>query len=650
MKFEKTLVLGLLSTSLLLPAQAEHSENSEENLLVTASRTPLPRQQTAASYTVIDAEDIALKQAVYVSDLLREVPGVAISRSGGAGKLTELRLRGAESDQVLVLIDGVEANDPAQGARFDFANLLANDIERIEVIRGPQSALWGSDAMAGVINIITKSGSDTDNTQITGILEGGSFTTTQTGVGVSNRGSNYRFAFNSNYIRTDGTNVAEQGDEDDGYENVTLNLRGGVNPLDNLDLSLSVRHTDSETEFDPAPFPAFVPADGDNVTDSTQTYAQGRAKLDLLSGHWQHIFGISYTDTDNDNFSNGARSTSTEGEKFKLHYQTNVFFDTPAFADASHTLTFLVENEEEDFVQTGTATSFGDPNQQQEFTNTGFVAEYRVSLFEQLFLSGSVRHDDNDVFDDATTYRTGIAYNFVATGTTLRGNYGTAVKNPTFSDRFGFSPNTFIGNPNLKPEKSKGWEVGIDQALFDDRAKVSITYFNDRLEDEINGFSFDSTLGGFTAVNVDGESRREGVEFSFNAMLTDQLDLTGAYTYIHATEADRTTGIQVREIRRPRNIASLNGNYRFYNERANVNLGIDYHGEQTDRNFGTFPATVVSLDDYILVNLAGQYELDSRFTLFGRIENLLDEDYRDVFGFNTPGIAAYAGIRVNLDL
>ena len=649
MKFTNITLFSLLSTSLLLPAiptQAESIHNLKD-ILVTASRTPLSSQQTGSSFTIINADQIAQRQAVHVSDLLRSIPGIAVSRSGGIGAQTSIRLRGAEADQTLVLIDGIEANDPATGSGFDFAHMLTSDIERIEIIRGPQSSLWGSDAMAGVINIITKTAGE--GSTLTGLLEGGSFSTAHGAVGVSERGANHHIAINGNFVRSDGTNVAEQGDEDDAYKNATLNLKAGINPLNNLDLSFVARHTTADKEFDPAPFPAFLPADGDRESKSKQTYAMARAKLDLYDGIWQHIASIAFTDTDNDNFADGLETNSTQGEKLKFGYQTSVFIDTPTFADASHTFTLAIESEREEIIQTGTASFFGDPNQQQHFTNNGYVFEYRLGLWEQLFASTSVRYDDNDVFDNTTTYRGSLAYQIPNTGTTLRGSYGTAVKNPSFTDRFGFTPDTFLGNPNLDPEKSKGWEIGVDQRLLNDRITISATLFRERLEDEINGFSFDAGLGGFTAVNIDGKSEREGVELAVIAEVTNSLAINASYTYVDSTQDDGT-GIQIREIRRPEHVASLNTNYRFMDNKANINLGIDYTGEQNDSDFSTFPSTLVTLDNYVLVNLAGEYSISKTFSLFGRIESLLDEDYRDVFGFDTPGIAGYAGIKVNLDL
>ncbi|MGH8579071.1 MAG: TonB-dependent receptor [Gammaproteobacteria bacterium] len=326
-------------------------------------------------------------------------------------------------------------------------------------------------------------------------------------------------------------------------------------------------------------------------------------------------------------------------------------------ADATHTLTFAFEREREEFVQRGIPSFFGDPNQDQDTTNIGYVGEYRLGVWDQVFLSGAVRHDDNDAFEDATTYRATAAYIHPSWSTKLHGSYGTGVKNPSFTERFGFTPESsgnFFGNPKLEPEKSEGWEIGIEQPLFQGRLTAGATYFDEQLEDEINGFFFDPTLGGpfggFTAVNMDGESERRGVELILAALVSEGLSLKGAYTYTDSTQPDEMTGRDVREIRRPEHVASLAANYRFLADRANINLTVEYTGEQIDNDFSTVPATRVTLDDYTLVNLTVSYALHEKARVFGRVENLLDEDYQDVFGFETPGIGGFLGLEVGLDL
>ena len=620
-----------------------------DEIVVTASRTPVPANAVGSSVTVITREEIEQRQYAFVSDLLDSVPGVDISRLGPVGTLSQVRVRGGEANQTLVLIDGVEANDVAQDGQFNFAHLQANDVERIEVLRGAQSSIWGADALSGVINVITRKGAGKPRLSIFGNY--GSFSTTQGGGSISGAGENYNFALNGSYYSTGGINIAEVGDEDDGYENGTVTFRGGYVPTDNSGLDLVVRYTDTKVELDPSPFPAFIPADGDDETDTDQLYSRVQAHADFLDGHWEHLIGSSLSNTDNENFSNGIDAGSTEGRKFRLDYQTNVYFDTPEFASASHTLTFLVDRELDQYSQRGAASFFGNPNQDQSETTIGYAIEYRLGLWDRVFLSGAVRWDDNDKFDNSTTGRGTAAYDFPQHGTRLRASYGTGVKNPTFTERFGFFPDTFAGNPGLSPERSESWDVGIEQRLFDDRLFAGVTYFSEDLEDEINGFVFDPAIppfGGFTAANVDGTSERDGVEFILEARPLPALTLTGSYTYLDATEPD-LSGSQAREIRRPKNTASLVANLGFLDNRANVNFSLDYTGEFKDNNFAMFPATVETMDSFVIINVATSYRINNFISIFGRVENLADENYQEVFGFETPGIAAFAGIRLTPD-
>ncbi|MCH7697136.1 MAG: TonB-dependent receptor [Proteobacteria bacterium] len=640
----------------IIPGLALSADNSEdlEIMLVTASRTPVSTNQIGSSFTVIDARQLKNRQLVSISEILRDVPGFSVSRNGVLGSSTQIRVRGSEANQVLVFIDGVEVNDLAQGGEFNFAHLLTSDIERIEVIRGPQSALWGSDALAGVINITSKRGAGP--VSFSGFVEGGSFGTKRGGGNISGSGKNYHFNLAGSIIDSDGENISRQGDEDDGYENTSLSFSAGYEPNDDFSLSVTGRYTDATNQFDSIDF--FVtglPTDADNETDTVQYYGRIQAKLSLFNDQWQHILGSSISSTDNENFSAGIETTSNEGKKYKFDYQTNFFLETTDILNASHTFTFALEHEKEEFKQRGTATPFGDPNQDLQMDTTSIVGDYRVNVLDDLSLSGSVRHDINSDFQGSTTYRTTAAFVYPQTGTRLHASYGTGVKNPSFTERFGFFATSimpFVGNASLKPEQSRGWEIGVDQMFMDEKIRLGFVYFNERLQDEINGFVFDASIGafgGFTAQNVSGRSNREGVEVTAAIKLLDGLQLRGAYTYTDATEPD-ATGRQIQEVRRPHHIASLNMDYVFFNERAGLNLNINYNGEQIDLFFPPFPNPQqrVKLASFTLVSLTGSYQMNQNISLYGRIENLLDEEYEEVFGFQTPGIGVFAGVRFAL--
>ena len=256
------------------------------------------------------------------------------------------------------------------------------------------------------------------------------------------------------------------------------------------------------------------------------------------------------------------------------------------------------------------------------------------------FLSASVRKDYNDIFDDRTTHRLTLAYSPVSIPTQFHAAYGTGVKNPTFTELFGFFPGEFVGNSELEPELSRGWEIGFSHA-FNNYLSLGAIYFSEELEDEIAG-------SGISAINLDGESDRKGVELSLIMNPLESLSINGSYTYVDSRQPD-VTGKTI-EIRVPRNTASLVTNYRFLDDKANVNLSISYTDDQFDTEFlPVFPFTQsrVELGDYSLVNLTGEYQINELITLEGRVENLFDKEYQDVFGFETQGASAHIGLKFN---
>ena len=630
----RTLFGGLAAIATAMPALAQEVKELPE-MVVSASRVPVPADSVGSAVTVIEREDIQRKQVRLLSDILREVPGVALSRGGPVGSLTQVRIRGAEANQTLVLIDGVEVNDPSGASEFDLSTILADDVQRIEVLRGPQSALYGSDAIGGVINIITIKGEG--GTSIRARVEGGSFNTLNATAGVSGADGAVDYALGVSGFRTAGVSAApkSQGNtERDGYENLTASAKLGWQANEILEFELFGRVMDSEIESDPQPAVAGVirVVDGDVLTTSDQFIGRAQAGLTLFDGAWEQIVSVGHAQDDQDTFTNGLRSFIANGAKTRVLTQTNLFFETPDIASATHGLTLLAEREYE---SQETRSAFG--NSDLDIANNGFVAEYRLGLWDQLNLSLSGRYDDNDIFKDATTFRATASYNIVETNTRLHGSYGEGVKNPTLFELFGFGPN-FVPNPALQPESSEGWDFGIEQTLLDGNALIDVTYFENRITNLISGF-------GNTAVNLAGTAKIRGVEVGGHINLTEATQLGGQFTYTDAKDAN---GAQL--VRRPEYLASLNLGHRFWDDRASVDLGIDYHGHQQDLQFSNFFANQqsVQLDDYTLVNVAGAFEVMDGVELFGRVENLLDEDYEDVVGFANPGIGAFIGFRAKL--
>ncbi len=618
-------------------AMAEGKVERNREVVVTASRVPLPARKVGSAVTVITGKDIERKQVRILSDVMREVPGVAVSRTGTVGTLTQVRIRGAEGNHTLVLVDGIEVNDPSGGSEFDFGNLLAADIERIEILRGPQSALYGSDAIGGVINIVTKKGQGPATASLG--VEGGSFGTGQASASVRGGGDGYHFSLGGTGFTTQGVSIApgpEGNHEEDGHRSQTYHVKLGLSPLENLEIELFGRYVESTTETDPQPGTAGVirTVDGDRETETRQRTGRVQVKYSLFDGAWEHMIGAAFNEEKADSFTGDALTYEGDGQKAVYNYQTNVNFETPAVAGATHSLTFLVEREDESQL---TRSAFGGSD--LDITNHGYVGEYRVSLWNRLFLSGSIRRDDNEIFEDATTFRTTAAYLHEETGTRLHGSYGTGVKNPTLFELFGFGPN-FVPNPDLRPEESRGWDVGVEQSFLGDGLIVDVTYFNNRITDLIQG-------AGSTAANLDGTSRIQGLEVTVKARIVKGLTFAGQYTY---TDGDDANGTEL--VRSARHLASANLAYGFLDGRARLDLGIDYNGKRKDYRFSDFFAgrTSVTLDDFALVNVAASYKLLDGVEVFCRIENLLDEDYQEVLGFSSPGIGAFAGVRATIGL
>lgn len=628
-------------------AQAEPtlplSEEKWEEVVVVGSYVPRPAREVGSAVTILTAEDIELRQTALGAELLREVPGAAVNRAGQTGALTQVRIRGAEGNHTLVFIDGIEANDPAQSFEYNFADLMTWDIERIEVLRGPQSALYGSEAIGGVVSLTTTDPLPGFHGQAR--VEGGSFGTTQYGATVSGGSESVRGLLSANRYDTDGiSQSAIQSGEKDGYETTTLHGKVDVAITDRLEARLVVRHSDNEVETDRQDFDfPDTPTQGqlvdsDDRTESEQLYGLAELRARFVDDRWLHRLAIGYTDTESDSYSSDEYSSGVRGERRQYEYETTFLFGG---SDFRHALTGGVEREEWKFENV--VPSYPDANHTQDDDQTSFIAEYDVSVRDNTSVSVSVRHDRNDLFDDATTFRATGSYLFAGPATRVHASYGQGITNPSFFELFGYAPSTFEGNPDLEPEKSHGWDLGVEQALWDGRALVDVTYFDATLEDEI-ATVFDFTTFLSTPVNQSGESERRGIEVTLQARLNDAWSVRGSYTYLDATDPDGAD-----EVRRPENTGSLDVNYAFLGGRGNVNVGALFNGEQQDNEFvNATPATRVTLDSYTLMNAAVTFDVTPRVQVFVRGENLLDEDYTEVFGFRSPGAAGYLGVRARL--
>ena len=627
------LFLFLYTALAATTASAQSSQDPIDQIIVSAARTPLTLRQTGAATTVIGRTDIEQREARTVSELLRSVPGFAVSQTGVAGSQTQVRVRGAEANHVLVLIDGVRANDPATGDEFRWEYLSTSNIERIEIVRGPQSALWGSDAVAAIVHIVTRSG--TSGRGVDGYLEGGSNSTTNAGLNGAVGGERWSLSASAERLQTDGSNISRSGGEDDDADLTTGSLSLTVDASDAVELRFGLRGVDAYSQFDAVDFLTSLPSDSDVATDAETYYINAGVAVETMNGDLTHAFDIRYFDSDNSNLVGGVENSGSAADRISFAYQGDIRL-------RDNVLSLALEHEQTDFSQTGDAT-FGDPNQNQSIDASSLSAEYQNHTSEKLSWILSARFDSNSDFDDALNGRASVAYR-MSDDMTLRAAVGTGRKNPTFTERFGFFPGTFLGNPDLEPESSTSFDLGLERHLMSGNVTLRASLFHQDLDNEINGFAFDAPSGMFTAINIDGESERSGVELETIVRFSDSFDMAAHYTY---TDAQEDSGS--REIRRPKHAGGINANLRALNDRFGAALTANYGGSRGDVFFdpATFASTVVPLESYWLVDLALHYDATDTVTLFVRGNNLTDDDYEEVLGYRTLGRTGYAGVRVN---
>jgi vitamin B12 transporter len=650
--FRSTASLPLAAAALAaLAADGAHAQDGgPEQVLITGSRgiLGLRTDLLGSSYTILDPDDLEVRQTVVVSDILRDVPGVQVNRTGGAGGQTAARIRGAEINHTFVMIDGIEASDPFNG-EFDFATLHADEAAKVEVLRGQQSALYGSNAMGGVVHYITLMGAEAPGIRVR--MEGGSFDTLSGVIRAAGVAGALDYSINGAFSKTGGIIGARDGVRHTGAENQSLSGKLIYSVAENFRVTAVGRFSRTEAEttpqdllFPPGPNYGFLydllPGDPAvqvaNAFTDTQLHGLMRGDLELLDGRWTHSFGIQGVSSGRKNYDD-VRSLSFEsrGSRAKASYVTSLGFATRM---AAHTLTGAVDFKREKYQNksvTGAPTAVND---ERRLDSTGLVAQYDVAIGESIGFGAAIRHDINGYFADATTYRVQGSYR-IFENLRLRAATGRGVTNPTNFELFGLDPQYFIGNPDLKPEQSDGWEAGADLTFAGGTAVIGATYFNSKLEDEI----FTAFLPGFlsTPQNRTTESTQEGVEIWITARVNQPWRVDASWTNLHALESN--PGLQ--EVRRPPNVASLNVSWRAPSDRFGANVTVRFNGEQRDFQFTPLGADRVLMPAYTLVNVGFDYRINDMWQIHGRVENAFDEEYEEVFAYPAPGAAVYIGLR-----
>jgi len=618
----------LIASAALLPSAIAHAQNAsgpatapdagDDDIVVVASGVPQRLDEVARSVTVFQRAEIQQRQTVVLSDLLATVPGVNVARNGGLGTTTAVRIRGAEAEQTLVLIDGVRVNDPSSpGGAFDFANLLAGSAERVEVLRGPNSVVWGSQAIGGVVNVVTEDGSQ--GLRLRGSAEGGSFGTFNGTAGVSAGNERISGALTAGYLTTDGISVAANGTEPDGYRQFGATGRLNVKLMDNVSLDLRGYYADSKVDLDGFPPPNYTLADTPEYAKTQELYGYFGLKANLLNGTFRNRLAFTIADINRDNFdpSLGTNDVTFFGRGRSERYE----YQGDAELVRGLRAVFGAEHEE---------SRYFDGTLRKATDITSFYGQLIANPASWASINAGVRHDDHRDFGSRTTFGASASIEPIE-GTRLHASYGEGFKAPTLYQLY-----SFYGTATLRPESSKSYEFGAEQRIIAG-VLAKATWFH---RDTDNQIDFD--LGTFTYQNI-ARTRAEGVELELVATPVTGLSLRGAYT--HADAENRSPGANFGNdlARRPQDAGSVSADYRFG---FGLSLG------------GTVLAVGDSFDDagnftrlkgYTIASVRAAYPVSEQIELYGRVENVFDKRYQTVASYGTMGRAAYGGVRLRFD-
>jgi len=610
--FKKLFIVCLVSLGSNTVLLAEESEETkpDETITVYGVRLDQPATEVGSSVSIFTASDIEAIGSDYVLDAIATVPGVTVNQNGAYGGFASVRIRGASSEQTLVIIDGVVANDTTSpGGGFDFARFDPANIDRIEVLRGPQSTLWGTDAIGGVVNIVTKR--PEQGLQGNAFAQAGSFNSLRGGAEFAGAGDRFDFRLAATGTSTDGISKADEANgntEKDGHDSNTISAKGGVALAKDARLQASLLWTDAESEFDSFSFgDQGNIADGDEFSKTEELIGNVSLHLPLLNGRFENVVLAGYSDLSRDNFIDGSPSYSSEGDRKMYRYQGTLQIND------DHRLAFGAERE--DSKANGEKTSIN-----------GLFALYELQALDSLTFTAGVRRDDHDKFDAETTGRLAVAYN-PHEQVTLRASWGQGFKAPTLFQSTFFCCGATAPNPNLKPESSEAFDVGVVYRTADARGEIGLTYFD---QDTTNLIDFSFVVGGYENI---ASATSSGFEVDAHYRFTEWFDAAISYANIDAKDGAGDNLIRV-----PEHSGDLIFSFN-PDGRVGGTLLVKYNGEEQDPN-GVVPS-------WTRVDLAGRYSLSDAMEMYARIENLFDEQYQQIIGFGTPGLSGHVGARLS---
>ncbi len=610
--------LGLTAAPLALALATAAPARAQEPILLdpiilSGGFSPVSAAAYGRAATVLTAEEMQQRGVASVQDALRGLPGVSVSSSGASS--TSVRIRGGESRHTLILIDGVNAG--AGDQPYALSGLDLADVERIEVLRGPQSVYYGSDATSGVINIITRKAD-----------RSGGYARAEVGHGsalafghavVTDR---WRLQADLGYRDDNGYDhsVAGNGDKD-GIRRATMGFSGEWTASEELRLGFSSRHSEERYWYD-ATNPA--PTSADDYLEDASHWADRDERINLLWGEWSTLDGrlthrLSWQDTVNEITTHDDNPSESKLRRRAWKYRATYGLDGAA-ASADQTLALSLER----------ITDRTNGVAERRWDTDAVALEYRGAYASGLDVQFGVRHDDNSRFQSKTTWNAGVSWRVEGTPWRLHASAGTGLSNPQYYQIIGWPPFS-DGNPDLKPEENRSVDLGVEYTLPGGRGAWDVTWFRDRLEDQI-------VASGDSYINLGGTSRREGIEAAYRHDITDDLTIGAAYTYLDATNPNGSVAI-----RRPRHELALNAALQTFGGRGWIAADLRHVRDLADTQYWT-GGTTTNLPSFTTVNLAASYDLTDSARLTGRVTNLFDKEYSETWAYAAPGRAAWVGV------
>ncbi len=633
-------------------AEANEPITTMEEVVVTATRSETNLDKVGgSSVTVITSEEIDRKKMTTVAEVLKGVAGLDVTASGGLGTKTTVFTRGLDSRHTLVLLDGIMFNDPSSDRNADLANLTVDNIERIEVVRGPMSVLYGSNATAGVINIITRKGEG--RPVLHAGFEGGSYQTWKVYGDYGGRVDRFDFAVGLSRSETEGFSVANDDNqriphggntaEDDGWENTTISGKAGFEVNKSFVVSAVVRFMDSIVEEDEWSYDGFAgdrfdPLDGvtpqptgikERQTEGTQLFGRINIHNSFVGEKITSDLSWQLADQERDSYDNdGILADDYNGESSEVNWQGNVRIQENNFLSIG--AGYFKERMDNHSVMWG---SIDDKTAE----TVSFWLQDQLFVGDVFDVVVGARVDDHDRFGSEPTYRIAPAYLVKSTGTRIKASYGTGFRAPSLYELY-----SLYGNQSLEAEESVGFDFGVEQQLLADKLNISATYFELKIKNRIGWENLPVSPWGIF-VQVPGHTYTRGLEAEIDYFPTDNLDLSVTYTY-----NDTEDPLGERLVRRPLNKAALTVDYRF-SRRGQVSANLQWVDERDSIPFAydINGNSVNTLDDYLLVNLASKYDLSDTLEIYCRIDNIFDEEYEEAWSYATPGFSGYLGLRVS---